>query len=46
MPRVGRIKRGWELTKTSWGVLRSDRSLAAFPVLGGASALLLSLIHI
>jgi hypothetical protein len=42
MPRVGRIRRGWELTKTSWGVLRSDRSLAAFPVLGGASALLLA----
>jgi Family of unknown function (DUF6159) len=39
---VGRIRRGWELTKTSWGVLRSDRSLAAFPVLGGASALLLA----
>lgn len=42
MPRVGRIRRGWELTKTSWGVLRSDRSLAAFPVLGGATALLLA----
>jgi Family of unknown function (DUF6159) len=42
MPRVGRIRRGWELTKTSWGVLRSDRSLGAFPVLGGASALLLA----
>jgi Family of unknown function (DUF6159) len=38
---LGRIRRGWELTKTSWGVLRSDRSLAAFPVLGGLTALLL-----
>jgi hypothetical protein len=38
---MGRIRRGWELTKTSWGVLRSDRSLAVFPVLGGLTALLL-----
>lgn len=37
----GRISRGWALTKQSWGVLRSDRSLAAFPVLAGASVLLL-----
>jgi Family of unknown function (DUF6159) len=38
---MGRIQRGWELTKTSWGVLRSDRSLAVFPVLGGLAALCL-----
>lgn len=38
---MGRIRRGWELTKTSWGVLRSDRSLAAFPVLGILAAVLL-----
>jgi hypothetical protein len=38
---MGRMRRGWELTKTSWRVLRSDRSLAVFPVLGGLSALLL-----
>jgi Family of unknown function (DUF6159) len=38
---MGRIQRGWELTKTSWGVLRSDRSLAVFPILGGLTALLL-----
>ena len=34
--------RGWELTKTSWGVLRSDRSLAVFPVLAALTALLLA----
>ena len=38
---MGRMRRGWELTKTSWGVLRSDRSLAVFPVFGGLTALLL-----
>lgn len=39
---MGRMRRGWELTKTSWGVLRSDRSLAVFPFLGGLTALLLA----
>jgi hypothetical protein len=30
---VQRIRTSWELGKISWGVLRSDRSLAWFPVL-------------
>lgn len=30
----GRIGRGWRLAKDSWRVLRSDRSLALFPVVG------------
>ena len=38
---MGRMRRGWELTKTSWGVLRADRSLAVFPVFAGLSTLLL-----
>ncbi len=38
---MGRIRRGWELTKTSWGVLRSDRSLAVFPVLAALASLAL-----
>jgi hypothetical protein len=33
--RGGRIKRGWELAKQSWAVLRADRSLALFPVISG-----------
>lgn len=37
-----RIRRGWSLTKQSWAVLRSDRSLAAFPVLGGLATILLA----
>jgi hypothetical protein len=37
---MNRIRQGWALTRTSWGVLRSDRSLAAFPVLGTLAALL------
>ena len=39
---MGRMKRGWELAKVSWAILRSDRSLGAFPVLAGISALLLA----
>jgi hypothetical protein len=30
----GRIGRGFALAKASWGVLRADKSLAAFPVIG------------
>ncbi|CAM2815193.1 hypothetical protein BST27_01245 [Mycobacterium intermedium] len=30
---MGRIERGWALTKQSWRVLKSDPSLAVFPVL-------------
>ena len=37
---VNRIHQGWALTKVSWTVLRSDRSLAAFPVLAAIAALL------
>jgi hypothetical protein len=37
---MNRIHQGWKLTKTSWGVLRSDRSLAAFPVLAAIATLL------
>ena len=36
---MGRIERSWQLGKTSWRVLRSDRQLAAFPVLGAIASL-------
>jgi hypothetical protein len=35
----GRIRRGWELAKQSWAVLRADRSLALFPVISGIAIL-------
>jgi len=34
-----RIKNSWELGKISWSVLRSDRSLAWFPVMSAIAAL-------
>jgi uncharacterized protein DUF6159 len=39
---VNRIRQGWELAGRSWETLRDDRSLAAFPVLGGLSVLFLA----
>jgi hypothetical protein len=34
-----RIGRGWRLAKDSWGVLRRDRSLALFPIVGTLTSL-------
>ena len=34
-----RIRHSWDLFKTSWGVLRSDKTLAAFPVMSGLLSL-------
>jgi hypothetical protein len=33
-PKVGRISRGWQLTKSAWQVLLLDKELAALPILG------------
>src|SRR5262245_58689197 len=37
---MGRIGRGWQLSKESWAVIRADRSLLVFPVFAGLSALI------
>ncbi|HUF85055.1 MAG TPA: DUF6159 family protein [Acidimicrobiia bacterium] len=34
-----RIRHSWELFKTSWGVLRSDKTLAAIPAISGLVSL-------
>lgn len=36
---MGRFRQGWELTKKSWGVLRSNRELFRFPIYGALSIL-------
>jgi hypothetical protein len=41
-----RIRRGWELTKESWAVVRRDRSLMVFPVVAVFSALLVAVIFV
>jgi hypothetical protein len=37
---MGRISRGWALTKQSWQVLKSDRSLVVFPILSTVFAII------
>ncbi|GFG54568.1 hypothetical protein CQY20_00195 [Mycolicibacterium agri] len=37
---MDRIRRGWALTKQSWSVLQSDRSLVIFPILSSIFATL------
>lgn len=39
---VGRIGRGWALTKQSWAVVRGDRSLLVFPVVSAVCALIVA----
>jgi hypothetical protein len=41
---VGRIQRSWYLGKLSWRVLRSDHTLAVFPVLMAVGALIVLLV--
>ncbi len=36
-----RIKNSWELAKVSWSVLRSDKTLAVFPILSAVASLVL-----
>jgi hypothetical protein len=36
---MSRIKRGWALTKKSWGVLREHRELVRFPLYGAAATI-------
>ena len=35
-----RMRRGWELTKKSWSVVRSNTGLVRFPIYGGIAALI------
>jgi hypothetical protein len=41
---MGRIRRGWELTKKSWSVIRSHPGLVRFPIYGGLLALLFGVV--
>jgi len=36
---MSRMRRGWELTKKSWGLLREHRDLLRFPLYGGAATI-------
>ena len=41
---MGRIREGWELTKKSWGLLRDNRQLFRFPVVGALTGLALTVL--
>src|SRR5690554_5837726 len=40
MKKTSRLRRGWRLTKDSWAILKADRSLLAFPVVGTITAMI------
>ena len=39
---MGRMRQGWELTKKSWGLLRTNRQLFRFPIVGALAGLALT----
>jgi hypothetical protein len=43
---MSRIKRGWQLTKKSWGMLRDNPALLRFPLYGGAATILCAIVVI
>ena len=38
---MGRMRRGWQLSKESWAVVKGDRSLLVFPIVAGLGTLIL-----
>jgi hypothetical protein len=43
---MSRIKRGWGLTKKSWGLLNEHRELLRFPLYGGVATILCAIVVI
>lgn len=41
---MGKIRRGWELTKKSWAVLRENPSLLRFPLYGAAATIVCGIV--
>lgn len=41
---MSRIRRGWELTKKSWGLLRENPALVRFPLYGGIATIICAII--
>ena len=41
---MNRIRRGWALTKKSWGVLRGHPELIRFPLYGGVATILMAIV--
>lgn len=43
---MGRIARGWALTKESWAAVKADRSLLVFPVVSAVAALIVLVVFV
>jgi hypothetical protein len=43
---MGRIRRGWALTKKSWALLNENRSLIRFPLYGAVATTLLAIVFL
>jgi hypothetical protein len=43
---MSRIKRGWNLSKKSWGLLNEHRELVRFPLYGGIATFLLAIVFL
>lgn len=43
---MGRIKRGWALTKKSWGLLNENRELLRFPLYGAVATIPLAIVFL
>jgi hypothetical protein len=43
---MGRIARGWQLTKQSWAIVRQDRSLLVFPLVAGIAGLIVAAVFV
>jgi len=41
---MGRMRRGWQLTKKSWGLLRENRDLLRFPLYGAVATIVCAVI--
>jgi len=41
---MSRIRRGWELTKKSWGLLRDNPALLRFPLYGGVATIVCAIV--
>ena len=41
---MSRIRRGWALTKKSWGLLSEHRELIRFPLYGAVATILLAIV--
>src|SRR4051812_22654913 len=43
---MSRFRQGWELTKKSWALLRSNRELFKFPIMGALAAIAIVLVTV